>query len=167
MPSGPRSRVRASMGVPWARRSVHSRAIEARGLVRRSTIENVIDDIPMDAEDLRVAIYESFARTGRPPQLGPDAADALRQLHDQRHVVLGKDGQIVMAHPFATVPLGFSVMGSRTLWWGGCAWDSFALPHLVPGEPEVLVATTCPGCGAALAWNVGREAPPSGDELAH
>ena len=36
-----------------------------------------------------------------------------------------------MAHPFSTVPLGFSVMGNRTLWWGGCAWDSFALRRWV------------------------------------
>ena len=25
-----------------------------------------------------------------------------------------------MAHPFSAVPLGFSVMGPETLWWGGC-----------------------------------------------
>jgi hypothetical protein len=30
-----------------------------------------------------------------------------------------------------------------------------------------LVATTCPGCGAPLAWNVGTEAPPDGSEVAH
>ena len=72
-----------------------------------------------------------------------------------------------MAHPFASIPLGFSVMGERTLWWGGCAWDSFAIPHLVDAEPSVLVATTCPGCSAALAWVVDRNAPPAGDEVAH
>jgi hypothetical protein len=82
-------------------------------------------------------------------------------------VVLGDDGAIVMAHPFASIPLGFAVMGDHTLWWGGCAWDSFAIPHLVPGEPEVLVSTRCPGCGRALAWVVGRDAPPAGDEVAH
>ena len=60
-----------------------------------------------------------------------------------------------MAHPFSAVPLGFSVMGRRTLWWGGCAWDSFALPHLLPGESEVLVATRCPACGRPHAWSVG------------
>ena len=58
-------------------------------------------------------------------------------------------------------------MGARTLWWGGCAWDSFALPHLVPSDPEVLVATRCPGCDRPLAWVVGREAPPEGREVAH
>ena len=58
-------------------------------------------------------------------------------------------------------------MGRSTLWWGGCAWDSFALPHLCQWEGEVLVATRCPACGAALAWSVGRSMPPRGDEVAH
>jgi hypothetical protein len=119
-------------------------------------------------EDVRLAVYRSFAATGRAPsraELGDD--DALRQLAEARHLVLDGDGEVVLAHPFSAVPLGFSVMGSRTLWWGGCAWDSFALPHLVRDEPEVLVATRCPGCGHALSWVVGREAPPAGEELAH
>ena len=58
-------------------------------------------------------------------------------------------------------------MGRETLWWGGCAWDSFALPHLLSDEPDVLVSTRCPGCGAALAWVVARTAPPVGTEVAH
>lgn len=130
----------------------------------------------MDTEDLRLAVYHHLADTGRAPgvpalaavfDVEPDEVEAgLQRLHDQRHVVL-RDGRIAMAHPFSTVPLGFSVMGTATLWWGGCAWDAFAIPHLVPGEAEVLVATTCPGCGAALAWVVGTTAPPDGDEVAH
>jgi hypothetical protein len=74
---------------------------------------------------------------------------------------------VVLAHPFATGPLGFAVMGERTLWWGGCAWDSFAIPHLVVAEPEVLVSTRCPACERPLAWVVGRDAPPDGAEVAH
>jgi hypothetical protein len=72
-----------------------------------------------------------------------------------------------MAHPFSAVPLGFSVMGARTLWWGGCAWDSFALPHLLREEGEVLVATRCPACGTPHAWSVGRHRPPGGGQVAH
>ena len=45
-------------------------------------------------------------------------------------------------------------MGRETLWWGGCAWDSFAVPHLVDREPEVLVSTQCP-C-VCRASRVGR-----------
>ena len=114
----------------------------------------------MDIEDVRLAVYRAFAETGRAPgadelaeQLGaevPVIARSLEELARARHVVLGDQGQIVMAHPFAAVPLGFSVMGARTLWWGGCAWDSFALPHLLPGEGEVLVAPRCPACGQGV-----------------
>jgi hypothetical protein len=130
----------------------------------------------MDHEDLRLAVYRSFADTGQPPgvddlarQLSTDVAtvqEGLEALAQARHLVL--DGSaIVMAHPFAAVPLGFAVMGQRTLWWGGCAWDSFALPHLLPDEGEVLVATRCPACDRPHAWNVGHEAPPEGDHVAH
>lgn len=129
----------------------------------------------MDTEDLRLRVYRSFVATGRPPSvaeladaMGADAArSSLSELAAARHLVLGADGEIVMAHPFSAVPLGFSAMGRHTLWWGGCAWDSFALPHLLPDEPAVLVATRCPGCGRALAWDVTTEAPPAGTEVAH
>lgn len=127
-------------------------------------------------ERVRLAVYDGFRRTGRPPAYEPLAAaagveldavpEALAALDRSRDLVL-RDGRIVMAHPFTAVPLGFSVMGDRVLWWGGCAWDSFAIPHLVPEERTVLVATTCPGCGAALAWLVDDRRPPDGAEVAH
>jgi hypothetical protein len=130
----------------------------------------------VEDEDVRLAVYRSLAATGRAPtveglveEVGgtPGVIEAsLLRLHETRHIVL-REGHIVMAHPFATIPLGFSVMGEDTLWWGGCAWDAFALPHLLDDEPEVLVATRCPGCGNALSWVVGRDAPPGGDEVAH
>ncbi|MGH8937827.1 MAG: organomercurial lyase [Actinomycetes bacterium] len=131
----------------------------------------------MDDEDLRLAVYQGFVSTGHAPSVGnladrsgvavDDVRAALGRLAAARHVVLDEAGRIVMAHPFASVPLGFSVMGRRTLWWGGCAWDSFALPHLVVAEPDVLVATRCPACDAAHAWVVGRDGPPRGDQVAH
>ncbi len=131
----------------------------------------------VDLEDLRLAIYTSLATTGRAPdttalvtvlRAGPGEVEAgLRELAAARHLALDADGHVVLAHPFSTIDLGFSVKGSHTLWWGGCIWDSFAIPHLVPDEPEVLVATTCRGCGRAHAWVVGRDAPPAGDQLAH
>jgi len=79
----------------------------------------------MDAEDLRLAVYRAFAETGRAPrsdelarQLGAGAqevTEGLDELARGRHVALGDRGQIVMAHPFSAIPLGFSVMGTRTL----------------------------------------------------
>jgi len=103
-------------------------------------------------ERVRRAIYDTFASQGHPPsrQHLQDLAavddaqvnEAVAELAAQRQLVLDQSGNIVMAHPFTAVNLGFSVMGGKTLWWGGCAWDSFAIPHLVTDEPSVLIATT-------------------------
>jgi hypothetical protein len=131
----------------------------------------------VDLEDLRLAVYRHFADTGRAPSAAAlashlrvasaDVERGLRQLAAERHLVLGDHDEILMAHPFAAIPLGFSVMGRATLWWGGCAWDAFALPHLLPAEGELLVATRCPGCSRPHAWNVGTAGPPPGDQVAH
>ena len=58
------------------------------------------------------------------------------------------------------------VMGERALWWGGCAWDAFAIPNLVPDEPSALVATTCPSCGTPHSWLVTDDRPPEGQQVA-
>jgi hypothetical protein len=131
----------------------------------------------LDPETLRVAVYRSLSGTGSVPDdvalaasLGVSAADVsagLRALHDQRHLVLDDAGRIALAHPFGLRDFGFSVKGAHTLWWGGCVWDSFAIPNLVPGEPSVLVATTCPACGRPHAWTVTDDGPPQGDQVAH
>ncbi|MBV9379666.1 MAG: hypothetical protein JOY82_09170 [Streptosporangiaceae bacterium] len=137
----------------------------------------VCQDGHVDTEDLRLAVYRSFAGSGRVPpaselakQLTCDVSEVtrgLRTLARRRHLAVDARGEIAMAHPFSAVPLGFSVMGGRTLWWGGCAWDSFALPHLLTGEGEMLVATRCPACGRPHAWNAGTERPPDGSQVAH
>ena len=130
----------------------------------------------MDLEDLRLAIYAG-CRRGRVPRIA-DLATELLATREQvrsglltlaaaRHLALGSDGEITMAHPFTAVPLGFSVMGRDTLWWGGCAWDSFALPHLLPDQGPMLVATTCPACDRAHAWRVNDREPPAGGQVAH
>jgi hypothetical protein len=122
-------------------------------------------------EDLRLCIYESLARTGRMPEAavlraiaGDQLAEALATLAAQRQLAL-EHGEVALAHPFATRSFGFSVMSATTLWWGGCAWDAFAIPHLV--GTDALVATRCPTCARALAWVVDRTAPPHGEAVAH
>lgn len=152
---------------------------------------------PDDIETVRVAIYDGFATTGRAPtvpalasstRLTPSAVRAaFAALHASRDIVLSSsaleaykadadtsdndNAAVVMAHPFASVPLGFSVMGRNVLWWGGCCWDAFALPHLLPAQAPVLVATRCPGCSRPIAMDVGPDQPPkptSGNEaVAH
>lgn len=127
-------------------------------------------------EDVRVAVYQSLARTGRLPN--PDhlvsiagsakrVTAAIEQLAQQRAWALGPDGSIELAHPFATRSFGYSVMSATTLWWGGCCWDSFAIPHLVPDCGPTIIAGACPACDRPLVWRVDTHAPPSGPERAH
>ena len=139
--------------------------------------ERLIDVTEIDIEALRVAIYRNFANrgeSGRSVELADELGTnvetiqiSLRQLANERHIVLDEAGRIIMAHPFSSIPLGFSVMGLRMLWWGGCAWDSFALPHILPNDNEVLVATRCPNCERVLAWAVNNRKPPDGAQVAH
>ncbi|MDQ1307575.1 MAG: hypothetical protein QG671_3408 [Actinomycetota bacterium] len=112
------------------------------------------------AEDTRHLLYNELAATGTLPsrsalaeRLGiakSELQEDVEELAAARHVVI-EGGDVVLAHPFATRSFGFSVMGPDTLWWGGCAWDAFAIPNLVPDSPSVLVATTCPACNAPHA----------------
>lgn len=127
-------------------------------------------------EDVRLTVYTALAATGRLPSADQvatvagspvRAGRAIAELADQRAWALGPDGDIVLAHPFATRSFGYSVMSGRTLWWGGCCWDAFAIPHLVPGAAPSIVAAACPACGRAMAWRIETTAPPDGTERAH
>jgi len=129
------------------------------------------------AELVRLHIFATLAATGSVPSVhdlatraavSTEAVEtAIDELAAARHLVLDAERGVVLAHPFATRSFAFSVMGERTLWWGGCAWDAFAIPNLVPSEPAALVATTCPACGRAHAWVVTRDGPPVGTQVAH
>lgn len=131
---------------------------------------------PEDVERVRVAVYDALARTGRLPSHDEliatagslvRAGEAIDRLAEQRAWALDENGSIVLAHPFATRSFGYSVMSATTLWWGGCAWDAFAIPHLVPNCGPVVIAGACPACDRALAWRVNTESAPAGPERAH
>lgn len=136
-----------------------------------------IMSISEQAERVRFAIYTHLAEAGSVPAPATLAAHAgitthelpelMAELAQAHHLMLDDHGEIVLAHPFATRSFRFSVMGPDTLWWGGCAWDSFAIPHLVPGLPGALVATTCQACDTPHAWTVTKQAPPAGTQVAH
>lgn len=91
-----------------------------------------------------------------------EALQSLRQLHDDHLIVLDNDRcNIVMAHPWAAKNLGFVVATTQQKWWGGCAWDSFAIPSLV--NETCLIATHCPSCGRTIAMDVEPDRPPTVD----
>lgn len=136
---------------------------------------NVLIDMETAHKEVRFRIYDSFAKDGIAPNVeglaeqtsltASEIQVVLQDLAASRHIVIDENYRILMAHPFSSIPLGFSVMGSSTLWWGGCAWDSFALPNLL--STEVVVATTCPNCSQAHSWRVNPNMAPSGQQIAH
>ncbi len=129
----------------------------------------------MLTKEIRLYVYKQFGDLGTAPsvtqiskyfEISEDQVrDELLKLAEARHIAINDEFEILMAHPFSSIPLGFSVMGANTLWWGGCSWDSFALPNLL--KQEVVVATTCPNCNSAHAWRVNPATPPQGEQLAH
>jgi Alkylmercury lyase len=131
----------------------------------------------LDRESVRLRVYRQLAEEGRvdsrddvAAELGASPSEieaAYESLSEDRHLVLDSDGEIELAHPFGTRDFGFSVKSESVLWWGGCAWDSFAIPHLLKARVPVLVATRCPACNTAHAWNVGDDRTPQGDQVAH
>jgi hypothetical protein len=126
-------------------------------------------------KEIRLYVYKQFGDLGTAPSLSQiskyfkisedQTRDELQKLTQARHIAINNEFEILMAHPFSSIPLGFSVMGAKTLWWGGCSWDSFALPNLL--NQEVVIATSCPNCKSAHSWRVNPETPPQGDQIAH
>jgi hypothetical protein len=77
---------------------------------------------PAVVERVRAHVYLQLAATGEAPgvlavadRLGLrplEAAAAFDVLAAARHLVLDADRRILMAHPFSTIPLSFSVLGA-------------------------------------------------------
>ena len=125
-------------------------------------------------ELVRRAVLDTLAAEGRVPSVaeltlaaGADreaVRRSLRDLHDERSVVLGPDGETIrMAHPFSTQPMGFVATPrdgrDERFWWPGCAWDSFGLGAAL--HTELLVTTHCPWCHHRLYFTSGPTAPPA------
>jgi len=128
--------------------------------------------MPIDLTQARLHVYRRFAddaAAATPAELAgvfgvaeTEALAALRALDDAHLVVLDRARtRIVMAHPWSADPIGFTVSSPAQKWWGGCAWDSFAIPALT-GQ-DCLVATHCPACGRPLALDVAPGEPPGPD----
>ena len=88
--------------------------------------------------ELRRRIFEAFARTGAPPPLAPADRPVLEALAERHVVVLGDDGGVLMAHPFAAHRDGASVTAGGRTWWGNCAWDAFGIAAALGlGDPTI------------------------------
>jgi hypothetical protein len=109
--------------------------------------------VDADALALRRRIVEAFAAAGAPPALSaPAGSPALSALVERHVVVLGDDGEVVMAHPFAGHRRGARVEADDHTWWGNCAWDALGIvaaldlreARIVAGETELKVVDGTP-----------------------
>jgi hypothetical protein len=124
------------------------------------------------ARAVRAAVFRTFADEGRAPSPGElatlvhvdvgEVRSALEELHALHALVLAPEGDAIrMAHPFSAAPMSFVVRGEcDSLWWGGCAWDSFGIVAAV-GE-ELAIETQCPCCRTELRYTAGPETAPAG-----
>ena len=71
---------------------------------------------------------------------GVDAAEArrrLRELHDQRLLVLGDEDQIRMAAPFSGVPTDYVAVVNGRRHFGNCIWDALGVVAMLGGVGRV------------------------------
>ena len=139
--------------------------------------------MPISDEDVRLAVYQScVARTGSAldvsglaTALGSEAAairNHLFRLVCERHLVLDEQERIVMAHPFAAVPMGFSCDGVFHAVVGWLCVGRVRDPaprggstRSAGGHPVSVVRfTTCVGGESrpSARWRSGRAFPGTG-----
>lgn len=133
----------------------------------------------MEDLELRRLIYDRLVADAVPPtraELGNvlgsarAADDGVRRLHDAHMVVLGDDGEIAMALPFATRPTGHRVVAGDMAWWANCAWDALAIPAALDGLGRSEVArieATWMDTGEPVQLEVGNGELSSLDGFVH
>ena len=131
--------------------------------------------MPFD-RTLRQFIYETIARTGRPPSheamakhrgFSHDEVDAaLVKLEEQHALALAPTTRNVwMAHPFSAVPTPFSVESDNTTHWANCAWDVVAIPPLLGLDARAEPRCAESGEPMPMAFRAGELV--EGDGLIH
>ena len=106
---------------------------------------------------LRRDVFRAFAETGEPPAV--PGSPELRELVERHVVVLGDDGRIAMAHPFAAPGGAAHVRAGAREWWGSCAWDGLGIVAALGLREATLTST-----GVAVEV---RDGEPAGDALFH
>src|SRR3954468_16433147 len=108
------------------------------------------------ATELRVFVYDTIARRGRPPasteigaHFGVAPDEARGAVADAR---LGKEmfpdpstGEIAIAGPVAGAPTQFRVAANGVTWFANSAWDMLGVAAMF--MTEVTIETRCTDCG--------------------
>ena len=116
----------------------------------------------MDVVEKRREIYNHYAATGRPPRV---AAEDLLALEADHAVVLGLDGTIAFANPFATGPAPYRIHTPDAIHYAICGWD--ALGVLAALGSDGVVQGRCPDCAEPIVLRTREGALDAADAVAH
>jgi hypothetical protein len=116
----------------------------------------------VDLVEKRRKIYQHYAATGRPPRLATEDLVALEADHA---VVLGPDGTIAFAGPFATGPAPYRIRTPDALHYAICCWD--ALGVLAALRRDGVAQGGCPDCGEPIAIRIREGVPDPAEAVVH
>lgn len=111
---------------------------------------------------MRRRIFRHFADTGEPPDF---TRAELRALAAEHAVVLGADGRIAFANPFAVAPAEYRVETPERAYAAVCVWDALGIAALLGGD--AAVEGSCPDCGEPLRLEAAGDALAPTDAVVH
>ncbi|MDX2378555.1 MAG: organomercurial lyase [Acidimicrobiia bacterium] len=124
---------------------------------------------------VRNTTYEQFVELGCAPTRAHIAATlgverstvraAWERLHSEHAIVLGPDGDLLMANPFSALPTPFRVTADGREWDANCAWDAIGICAAL--HCDGAIDTSCADCGDAIEFEVVDGAPTQPTLLFH
>jgi len=126
--------------------------------------------------EVKLAIYRSFAETGRRPSHDEialrvrasekEVAEAYRRLRSSRVLLLESDGVTIrMAPPFSGLATQHVVKSGGVSYFGNCAWDALGIPAALQQPATVL--SRCEQSLEPLRLEVSRDGPEPSDWIFH
>jgi Alkylmercury lyase len=123
---------------------------------------------------VRRELYDATIRSGTVPQaanvasaLGADVwriNESFARLAAGHVIVLGDDGSIMMAAPFAGVPTLFRVTVKSVSYFANCIWDALGVAAML--HSDAVIETRCDDCGDSSTVVVDH-GNASGDGIVH
>ena len=87
------------------------------------------------------------------------------RLHAEHAIVLGDDGELLMANPFSAVRTPFRVIAEGREWDANCAWDAIGICAAM--HCDGVIETTCADCETSLVVDITGAAPSDSTLLFH
>ena len=116
----------------------------------------------VDLVETRRKIYQQYAAAGTPPKLATEDLVALEADHA---VVLGPDGTIAFANPFASGPAPYRIQTSGAVHYAICPWDALGVLAALGGDG--VADGHCPDCGEPIAIRIREGALDPAEAVVH